>query len=81
MFSTAIFRYGHSEVLTHFARLDEDRKTIPEGNLTLKECYHNPGCVESAGIEPILRGMAVQLQNNIDPFYVDGTSKLSVYSE
>lgn len=73
MFATALFRYGHSEVVDHIPRLDQNRMTIPEGNLSVKMCYHNPECVESAGIEPILIGITAELQNDVDPFYVEGT--------
>jgi len=71
LFATALFRYGHSEVLEHIPRTDEEGNTIPQGALRLKECYFNPPCWQSEGPEPILNGMTRTRQMEVDAYYVD----------
>lgn len=71
LFATALFRYGHSEVLEVIPRTDSNGVVIPEGNLPLKDCYFNPLCWEKNGPEPILSGMAAVPQMEVDAFYVD----------
>jgi uncharacterized membrane protein len=71
LFATALFRYGHSEVLEVIPRRDENGAPIPQGDLPLKNCYFNPLCWEKEGPEPILNGMSRVVQNEVDAFYVD----------
>lgn len=69
-FSTGAFRYGHSEVNEFFMRLNENREVIPEGNLHLRSSYFQPNSL-SAGIDPILIGMATQIQREVDTIFVE----------
>jgi len=71
-FSTGAFRYGHSEVNSQFLRLDSSYLPIPEGPLSLMASYFNPNAsLLSAGIDPIIRGMAYQVQGAVDTIFVD----------
>jgi len=71
-FSTGAFRYGHSEVNSWLWRLDSGLLPISQGHLRLKDFYFNSeAAILSAGIEPILRGMAQQVQGEVDTIFVE----------
>jgi hypothetical protein len=70
-FSTAAFRLGHSLLSPTLLRLDETGSEIPRGHVSLKEAFFAPGLVRDDGIEPILRGLASQICQELDPFVVD----------
>jgi hypothetical protein len=52
-------------------RLDDNGHTIPEGNLSLRETFFNPSHVLAVGIEPVLRGLATQMDQEVDNFIID----------
>ena len=71
-FATAAYRFGHSATSPMLLRLDGDWETIPEGDLPLEQAFFNPLVIsEQGGIEPLLRGLAFQLHQQIDPYVVD----------
>jgi len=71
-FSTAAFRLGHSLLNTTMLRLDADGHPIAAGNIALREAFFAPDRIrDEGGIEPILRGLAAQAAQNVDPFVVD----------
>ena len=72
LFSTAIYRVGHSMLNDKLLRLDRDGQTIPAGNLPLAEAFFAPErLMAEGGIEPLLRGLAAQRARRIDPFITD----------
>ena len=72
MFSTAAYRFGHSALSPTLLRLDSSGSVIPEGNLALRDAFFNPGIIiNEGGIEPILRGLAAQAHQRIDPLVID----------
>ncbi len=72
LFSTAIFRFGHSALSPSLLRLDAGGAPIPEGPLALRDAFFNPSrIVDEGGIEPILRGLAAQACSSIDTEIVD----------
>jgi hypothetical protein len=72
VFSGAAFRLGHTLVNTRQLRLDAAGAPIPQGHRTLRESFFNPLIVkDEGGIEPILRGMASQLQQELDSGVID----------
>jgi hypothetical protein len=73
VFSTALFRYGHSNLSPQILRLDKHLREIRHGNVPLKNAFFNPPLIiEEGGIAPILRGLAHQVSQNIDVRIVDG---------
>lgn len=71
-FSTAAFRLGHSLLNESLLRLAADGNPIPEGNIALRDAFFAPDKIRSdGGIEPILRGLATQAAQDLDPFVVD----------
>ena len=72
-FSTTAYRFGHSAVSPVILRLDQNMQEISYGNLVLEEAFFDPTVLpEEGGIEPILRGLAYQLQQEIDIYIIDG---------
>jgi hypothetical protein len=70
-FSTAAFRLGHSLLSPTLLRLDRSNREIPAGHVALKDAFFAPTLIVSDGIEPILRGLARQVCQRLDPFVID----------
>ncbi len=71
-FSTAAYRFGHSLVSAAVERLEENGESIEAGALSLRDAFFNPGAVaENGGIEPILRGLADGVSQELDTQIVD----------
>jgi hypothetical protein len=72
VFSGAAFRLGHTLINTEITRLDENGAEISAGNINMREAFFNPLEIEAAGgIEPYLRGMAAQMQQECDVKVID----------
>lgn len=72
LFSTAIFRFGHSALSPTILRLDANGAPIPQGHLALRDGFFAPRrIIDEGGIEPILRGLAGQACSSIDTEIVD----------
>lgn len=72
MFSTAAYRFGHSMLSPQILRLDANLQPIPQGNLPLRNAFFNPQeLVNGGGIEPLLRGLAHQVAQEVDIYAVD----------
>jgi peroxidase len=73
LFSTAAYRFGHSMLSPTLLRLKANGKPISAGNLPLAEAFFNPhAIIAHGGIEPILRGLATQVAQEIDNRLVGG---------
>ena len=67
LFSTACYRVGHTMLSPTLLRLGPGGQEIPEGNLPLAAAFFAPNLVvDDGGIEPILRGLALQRAQSID---------------
>jgi len=72
IFSTAAYRFGHSMLNPEILRLDQNLDVIPEGNLPLMDAFFSPQTItDEGGIDPILRGLAKQIAQRVDPFIID----------
>lgn len=71
-FATAAYRFGHSMLSDSLLRLDSSGASISEGSLPLAAAFFNPAEMTTYGIEPLLRGLANQTAQQIDPYLVDG---------
>ncbi|MCB1037628.1 MAG: acyl-CoA dehydrogenase family protein, partial [Acidobacteria bacterium] len=71
VFATAAYRVGHTMLSGHLLRLDGEGAEIPEGHLALRDAFFRPDHIERAGIEPLLRGLAAQPAQEIDPHVID----------
>ena len=71
-FSTAAYRFGHSALSSTLLRLGADGNEIQQGHLALADAFFRPDrIVNEGGIEPLLRGLAAQACQAIDPHVVD----------
>lgn len=72
VFSSALYRYGHSALSPMLLRVDADGSEINAGHLPLRDAFFAPQrLIDEGGIEPILRGLASQRCQEIDPYVVD----------
>ncbi|MEM1171446.1 MAG: peroxidase family protein [Cyanobacteria bacterium P01_H01_bin.35] len=76
-FSTAGFRIGHTLISSNLPRLNEDGTPIEEGSLTLANAFFRVDPItEQGGIEPLLRGLASQVQQETDAKVIDDLRNL-----
>ncbi len=72
VFATGGYRYGHSALSPTLLRLNAQGNPIAEGNLPLRDGYFSPQRItDEGGIAPVLRGLAKQVCQRIDPLVVD----------
>ena len=58
VFATAAFRFGHSQIMPLFQRLDSNYESLPIGPLKLQDAFFAPFRItEEGGIEPLIRGL------------------------
>lgn len=66
VFTAAAFRLGHTLLNSQILRMNNDGEYLP-GELFLKDVFFNPMVVvNSGGIEPFLKGMGTQIQQDMD---------------
>ena len=70
VFSTAAFRVGHTMLSPTLLRLDANNQSI--GDLSLADSFFSPTQISGPGIEPYLRGLAKQVDQEVDCYLVDG---------
>jgi len=72
VFSTAMFRLGHTMLSPFIQRLKANGDPIPEGPLALRDAFFTPDTlINEGGIDPILKGLASQVMQRIDNMVVD----------
>lgn len=67
-FASAAFRFGHSQIQPHFARLGENYEPIPAGPLPLVDAFFNTSHVRQFGTDPILRGLVTKKARQVDEY-------------
>ncbi len=70
-FSTAAYRFGHTMLSPRLQRLDAGLQSLPGGPLALRDAFFRPDRLFQDGIEPLLRGLAMQKAQDIDLRVVD----------
>lgn len=71
VFSTAIYRFGHSMLSTELLRLNNDGTTADEGNLSLSDAFFATDELTEHGIDSLLVGAANQVAQEVDNEVVD----------
>jgi len=72
VFTHSAFRMGHSQIGSWTLRLEENRSVISEGNIRLNEGFFDTRpLTEGGGIDPVLRGLAYQVEPKLDLIYSD----------
>lgn len=75
-FATAAYRFGHTMLSPNLLRLEADGSTHAAGHLSLAAAFFAPQETVSAGIEPVLRGLASQRAQEIDSYLIDEVRNL-----
>lgn len=58
VFATAAYRFGHSQIMPLFQRLNASYQPLPIGPLLLQHAFFSPfRLLEEGGVDPILRGL------------------------
>merc|ERR1712232_1139035 len=71
-FSSVAFRYGHDTINSIILRLNKDYVPVqPHGNTLLRDSFFYPKALTEVGVSPILRGLSVSLQSEIDGNLID----------
>jgi len=71
-FSAAAFRMGHTLINSNIIRMTNEGDEVSGGNIELRDAFFNPSIVTLAGgLDPYLKGMAVQVQQDFDCKIVD----------
>ncbi|MCB0548973.1 MAG: T9SS type A sorting domain-containing protein [Phaeodactylibacter sp.] len=71
VFTAAAFRLGHTLLNGRLMRVDSDGNEMPEGHMMLRDAFFNPFPVIDMGIEPFIKGMAIQTQQSFDSKVID----------
>ncbi len=71
VFTAATFRMGHTLLNSRLMRVDADGNEMPEGHMLLRDAFFNPFPVMDMGLEPFLKGMAIQNQQSFDSKVID----------
>jgi peroxidase len=70
-FATSAYRVGHTMLSSTLLRLDRRGNEHEAGHLDLADAFFSPTELSAWGIEPLLRGLAHQRAQEVDPLVVD----------
>ncbi len=65
-FSTAAYRLGHTMVPSELLLVDNNGNNVGTGSVSLIAAFFDPTIIENNGIDPVLKGLAIQHQEEID---------------
>ena len=72
VFSAAAYRLGHTLVNDQIIRMNDSGEPLSFGSLHIKDAFFNPNVLlDEGGIDPILIGMATQMQQTFDTKVVE----------
>ena len=70
-FATAAYRLGHTMVTNELLLRDDDCKAVGEGKVSLIDGFFNPEIIRDNNISPILKGLSMQVQQEVDVYIID----------
>jgi hypothetical protein len=76
LFTTAAFRFAHSETPSQIVELGPDNQPLPGGTLSLLDASFNSQPILQNGIDPVLRDLVTQAIPAVAPFEVDAARNL-----
>lgn len=72
IFATAAYRLGHTMLSSQLYRVDESGNETEYGHLALRDAFFRPDrIVNEGGIDPIIRGAAMNVAQSLDTTVVD----------
>ena len=66
IFATAAYRLGHTMVTDHMLLVNSDCSAVGTGELSLIDGFFNPEIIKENKLEPVLKGLSAQVQNEVD---------------
>lgn len=76
VFASAAYRFGHTMLSAELKRYDASGAEHASGHLSLAAAFFAPQEIASTGIAPVLRGLAHQTAQEIDPYLIDEVRNL-----
>lgn len=71
-FATAAYRLGHTMIESLALRLNEDGSESEWGHVSIRDAFFKPQqLTQEGGIEPVLRGLVAQVQQQVDLAVID----------
>lgn len=70
-FATAAYRVGHTMLSSQLLRLEANGQSHALGALPLADAFFDPQVLLATGVDPLLRGLALQRAQAIDPYVID----------
>lgn len=71
IFATAAYRLGHTMVTEELLLRDDDCQSIDQGSVSLIDGFFNPEILQNYNISPILKGLSMQVQQEVDVHIID----------
>lgn len=71
LFATAAYRLGHTMVTSEIWLRNNDCQEVGDGEITLADAFFNPALIETYNIDPIIKGLSMQVQQEVDVKIVD----------
>ncbi|MFW7381725.1 MAG: peroxidase family protein [Oligoflexus sp.] len=70
-FTTAAFRVGHTMLSPTILLRDQNGRPFQQGQVALRDAFSQPAVFQNIGVEAILRGLASQQAQEVDPLIID----------
>lgn len=71
VFTAAAFRMGHTLLNGNLLQIDGTAESLTESTMALRDAFFNPSALPEFGMDPFMRGMAVQTQQSMDAKVID----------
>jgi peroxidase len=71
IFSAAAFRFDHTLMSSNILRMDDECEAFPQGDIEMRDAFYNPELIITSGIDPVVKGMSAQIQQNLDCKVID----------
>lgn len=71
IFSAAAFRFDYTLMSSNILRMDDECEAFPQGDIGMRDAFYNPELIVTSGIEPVVKGMSAQIQQNLDCKVID----------
>ena len=71
VFATAAYRLGHTMVTEELLLRDNNCRPVGAGEVSLVDAFFNPTLLQAYDIDPILKGLSMQVQQEVDTKIID----------
>ena len=81
VFSSAAFKFGYTLQSHKILRINDQCEEMPEGHMGLRKTFFNPILIMTSGIDPFIKGMSAQIQQELDVKIIDEIRNFHYESE